>query len=73
MNRDETIAVETSVGADRTLEKTTSPERDVADDECDADVAGCDGVKIDTDDFWLVWTADFERAIDSPSSFNFMH
>ena len=64
MKRDDTMAVETSVGADGTLLKTASPERDVADVECDAD---CDGCDVRIDDFWLVLTADFERAIDSPS------
>ena len=65
MNLDDTIAVETSVGDDGSLVKTpTSPVRDVGELECDGDVADCD---VKSDVFWFVLTADFERAIDSPS------
>ena len=81
MNRDDTMAVDTSVGADGTFEKTASPERDVDDVDCDAD---CDDCDVRIDDLWSVLTADFERAIDSPSGgfsctkklkhkLNFMH
>ena len=71
MNLDDTIAVETSVGDDGTLVKTpTSPVRDVGELECDSDVADCD---VKSDVFWFVLTADFERAIDSPSWLNFFH